>query len=92
MKVSKQLLISTAVAAIAAAGFATGTHAQDKGAAQEKCFGIAKTGKNDCGTSSHSCAGKATKDNDATEWKYMAKGTCEKAGGKLAAADANAKY
>jgi uncharacterized membrane protein len=24
-------------------------------------------------------------DNDPTEWKYVAKGTCEKMGGKMAA-------
>jgi uncharacterized membrane protein len=94
MKASKQLLVSTAIAAIAAAGFATTAVAQDKGAApQEKCFGIAKTGKNDCGTASHSCATKAAKDNDPAEWKYVAKGTCEKAGGKLAKPAADpAKY
>ncbi len=50
----------------------------------EKCQGIAKAGMNDCGTSKHSCAGQATKDNDAEEWIYVPKGTCEKiAGGKV---------
>jgi uncharacterized membrane protein len=93
MKVSKQLLVSTAIAAIAAAGFASGAAAQDKGAAQEKCYGIAKGGKNDCSTATHSCAGKSTADNDKAEWKYVAKGTCEKAGGTLPKPSADpAKY
>jgi uncharacterized membrane protein len=51
----------------------------------EKCYGIAKAGKNDCGTAKHACAGEAKADNDPAEWKYVAKGTCEKAGGKPAA-------
>lgn len=94
MKASRQLLIATAIAAVAAAGFATGAVAQDKGATpQEKCYGNVKSGKNDCGTASHSCAGKSTKDNEAAEWKYVAKGTCEKTGGKLAKPSADpAKY
>lgn len=52
----------------------------------EKCFGIAKAGKNDCGTAAHSCAGQAKKDNDASEWVKVPQGTCEKAGGKLTTA------
>ena len=30
------------------------------------------------------CAGMAKLDNSAQEWKYVVKGTCLKAGGKLA--------
>ena len=30
----------------------------------EKCYGIAKAGKNDCQTVTHSCAGTSTKDAD----------------------------
>jgi uncharacterized membrane protein len=53
----------------------------------EKCFGVAKAGQNDCGTAKHACAGSAKADNDASEWKYVAKGTCEKMGGKASAPD-----
>ena len=51
---------------------------------KEKCYGIAKAGKNDCASAdgSHSCAGQAKADNGAREWKYVAKGTCEKEGGR----------
>jgi uncharacterized membrane protein len=52
---------------------------------QEKCYGIAKAGQNDCGTATHGCSAQAKADNDATEWKFVAKGTCEKVGGKLVA-------
>lgn len=44
----------------------------------EKCYGIVKAGKNDCGSSTHGCAGQATKDRSAAEWVYVPKGTCEK--------------
>ncbi|MBL4865333.1 MAG: DUF2282 domain-containing protein [Pseudomonadales bacterium] len=50
----------------------------------EKCQGVAKKGMNDCGTTSHSCAGQATTDNDPEEWIYVPEGTCKKiAGGKV---------
>lgn len=45
---------------------------------REKCVGIAKAGMNDCGTSTHSCAGQATVDNHPEEWVYVPTGTCEK--------------
>lgn len=54
----------------------------------EKCAGIAKAGKNDCGAldGKHACAGQATMDNADTEWVYVPAGTCEKiTGGRVAA-------
>ena len=62
---------------IAAAASAAGPVMQKDG--QEKCYGVAKAGQNDCGTAKHAC------DNEPTEWKYVAKGTCEKVGGKTVA-------
>lgn len=59
------------------------TQAQDKKPVREKCYGIAKKGQNDCGTARHTCAGKAKKDNEPDEWKYVPQGTCEKTGGSL---------
>jgi len=53
----------------------------------EKCFGVAKKGQNDCGTSEHACSHHAAKDNDPYEWVYVPEGTCEKLGGKLTAAE-----
>ena len=68
--------IAVSVALSTAPAFAAG----DK----EKCYGIAKAGQNDCADSNgvHSCAGQAKADKLASEWKYVAKGTCEKEGGK----------
>ncbi|RMG45161.1 MAG: DUF2282 domain-containing protein [Candidatus Dadabacteria bacterium] len=54
--------------------------------AWEKCAGVVKAGKNDCGAidGSHACSGMAKKDNSPNDWIYVPKGTCEKLGGKVA--------
>jgi uncharacterized membrane protein len=76
-----QRILHTAVATLVAVGLAQAAQAQDA-KDREKCYGVAKAGQNDCGTAAHTCAGKAKKDNAPDEWKYVAKGTCEKLGGK----------
>ena len=80
----RQALIAAALASVCAAGAASAADMPKGGADKEKCYGIAKAGQNDCASSNgtHSCAGQAKEDNAATEWKFVAKGTCEKAGGK----------
>lgn len=78
----KQQVIHAALAGVVAAGLAAPAAGAE--GAKEKCYGVAKAGQNDCGNALHACAGLAKKDNDPGEWKYVAKGTCEKAGGKLA--------
>jgi uncharacterized membrane protein len=50
----------------------------------EKCFGVAKAGKNDCQTATSSCAGTSKKDAQKDAWLSVPKGVCEKiAGGSL---------
>jgi uncharacterized membrane protein len=79
-----KLILSTAIAGLVAASALSGTAgAQEKKAEKEKCYGVAEKGKNDCGTAKHSCAGQAASDKLPEEWKYVAKGTCEKMGGAL---------
>jgi uncharacterized membrane protein len=86
-----QATIQAAIAGIVALGFAASTLAAAPGPAkpkanQEKCYGVAKAGQNDCGTAKHACAAQGAKvDNDPAEWKYVDKGTCEKMGGRMAA-------
>ena len=75
-------IIASALAGLVTLGLAQAAAAQDKGAEKEKCYGVAKAGQNDCGTATHTCAGKAKKDNAPDEWKLVPKGTCEKMGGK----------
>ncbi|QJD98870.1 DUF2282 domain-containing protein [Massilia forsythiae] len=81
----RQALVAAALAGVCAANAsASGQMDMQQQGGQEKCFGTAKAGQNDCGTAVHGCAGQAGVDNDPAEWKFVAKGTCEKAGGKLA--------
>lgn len=79
----RQALLASALATVCLTGM---TAAQAADSDKEKCFGIAKAGQNDCSSvmGTHSCAGQAKKDMDPTEWKYVAKGTCAKAGGTTA--------
>jgi len=80
------LVLSSALAAALSLGATVSAHAADGD--KEKCFGIAKAGKNDCASTTgvHSCAGQSKTDNSPDEWKYVPKGTCEKMGGKTMAA------
>jgi uncharacterized membrane protein len=76
---NQRLIVSSALASALALGLVGQAAAQDKGKDKEKCYGIAKAGANDCAslTGAHSCAGQAKADNDPSEWKYTAKGTCK---------------
>ena len=89
-------IATTAISSILALGFLTVTTANavpNQPTAWEKCAGIAKAGKNDCGAlnGSHNCAGQATADNDDNEWVYLPKGTCEKVTGGVVKAEKPAK-
>lgn len=77
----RHALIAAALATVCAASAVNATAAA---ADTEKCYGVAKAGQNDCGAAdgSHSCSGQAKTDNAPAEWKYVPKGTCDKAGGK----------
>ncbi|MGE4072473.1 MAG: DUF2282 domain-containing protein [Lysobacterales bacterium] len=62
---------------------ASGAQAEEK-APVEKCFGIAKAGRNDCQTASSSCAGTSKQDRQPDAWIYVPRGSCDKiAGGSL---------
>jgi uncharacterized membrane protein len=47
-------------------------------AGSEKCYGIAKAGKNDCAAGAHSCAGQGTKNGDKMSYVYLPAGACAK--------------
>jgi uncharacterized membrane protein len=50
----------------------------------EKCYGVAKAGKNDCAGAAHACAGQSSKDGSAKEYVKLPKGTCARlVGGSL---------
>jgi uncharacterized membrane protein len=54
----------------------------DRGA-PERCFGIARAGRNDCRTAAHICAGWAYQDSDPQAFVYVPRGTCDRIAGGL---------
>lgn len=45
---------------------------------QEKCFGVALKGKNDCAAGpGTTCAGTSVRDHQGDAWKLVPKGSCE---------------
>lgn len=70
------------LAGIAVSAGLAATLAMNPAAAQkssmEKCYGVAKAGKNDCSAGpGTSCAGTSTRDYQGNAWKLVKKGTCE---------------
>ncbi|MCB1838982.1 MAG: DUF2282 domain-containing protein [Rhodospirillales bacterium] len=76
----------TGAVAAAAMGLTQGAFAMGMSGDKEKCYGVVKAGKNDCGSAdkAHSCAGHAGVDRSGQEWIGLPKGVCERlAGGSL---------
>ena len=91
-----KIIATTAITSIIALGLLTTPTASavpKQPTSWEKCAGIAKAGKNDCGAlnGSHSCSGQAVLDNDDNEWVYVPKGTCDKITGGVVKAVKPAK-
>ena len=82
---TKNLLLSAAIAGLISASLTVAAQAKDEGAAKEteKCYGVAHAGKNDCANAAgtHSCAGQATVDKDAGDFVNVEKGKCAGQGG-----------
>ena len=76
---TKKALISSAVMGLLALGATQATQAAD--APSEKCYGVAKAGKNDCASKTHGCQGQATTSGDGKEWIKLPAGTCERLNG-----------
>lgn len=76
---TKSLMMAAAALALGISATVPAAHADAK-AEKEKCYGVVKAGKNDCGSKdgSHSCAGQAKADGDANEWVFVPKGLCDK--------------
>jgi uncharacterized membrane protein len=91
---NQDAIIRAALAGLIALGSITAVAAQAAdGKGKEKCYGIAKAGQNDCANASgtHACAGESKADLSLEDWKYTAKGSCEKLGGKLTATKVDKK-
>lgn len=81
-RIATKAIVASAITTALALAPMAGAQAAE----QEKCYGIAKAGKNDCkagpGTS---CAGTSTVDAQGNAWMLVVKGSCEKiVGGSLA--------
>jgi uncharacterized membrane protein len=79
---NKRFLIASALAAAIAGPAlvaAQGGPAPEPAFKAEKCYGIAKAGKNDCAsTGNNSCAGTARANADPRAWIYVPAGYCER--------------
>ena len=76
-------LVQAAVAGLMlVAGAGTSVLAEEKDG-KEKCYGVAKAGKNDCATATSVCTGHSTEDGQRDAWLWLPSGTCERlVGGK----------
>ena len=81
---TKLLVAGALAAALAMPLVSTAGPAPKPSFEAEKCYGLAKAGKNDCQTAQSSCAGTSKRDSQGDAWVYMPKGSCEKlVGGSL---------
>ncbi len=78
----KNALLAAALTA-SILGLSVSAQAQEAKVEREKCYGVAKAGKNDCAAKdgSNSCAGQQVKDQDPMNWIYLPKGVCAKLAG-----------
>ncbi len=83
---TKTNLTVTAISSLLSLGaavFAAPSVAADK-PNMEKCYGIAKAGKNDCSSAAHACQGQAKVDAAPKDFVDVPAGTCERiSGGNL---------
>ena len=79
---NKRIVIASALAAAVAAPSLVSAQAGPAPAPSfkaEKCYGIAKVGKNDCAsTGNNSCGGTSKVDRDPKAWIYVPEGYCDR--------------
>ena len=73
--ISGVAVVSAFAAALSIAASAAPAAAEDE---QEKCYGVAKAGENDCAAGpGTTCAGTSKIDYQGNSWKLVPKGSCE---------------
>jgi uncharacterized membrane protein len=71
--------LAAALGSVLAMSAVTAQAAEKTTAKQEKCFGVAMAGKNDCAAGpGTTCAGTAKADYQGSSWKFTPAGTCTK--------------
>ena len=89
---NQDMIIRSAFTGLIALGLATMGGQALAAQQMEKCAGIVKAGKNDCGSASNACAGTSKTDADKSAWILVPKGTCAKiVGGMNVSKDPNNK-
>ena len=73
--VNAAVLLAVAGAMVAAVAGSV-RHGDAAAVERERCYGVARSGANDCANAVPSCARQAPADNDAREWIAVPKGTC----------------
>ena len=74
------LILAGAVAAALSAPLLTSAGTATA-ADNEKCYGVAAAGQNDCQSANNSCAGQVSENGRADAWIYVPTGTCQKING-----------
>lgn len=75
------LAVAAAVTSLLAVGATTLTTTTVQAAEKEKCYGVAKAGKNDCATATSSCAGTSTQDGQKDAFIVVPGGLCDRLAG-----------
>jgi uncharacterized membrane protein len=75
---NRHALLAAAVVSAMSAVASAQVHPEKPTYPYEKCYGVAKAGKNDCFTAKNSCAGTTTQDSEPQAWIYVPKGTCSR--------------
>ncbi len=81
MMKKSNLAVTAAVTGLLALGGTMLTATSAFAADQEKCYGVAKAGQNDCATKMSSCAGTSKKDGQKDAFVVVPKGLCGKLSG-----------
>jgi uncharacterized membrane protein len=75
--------LSTAAIALALGAAVAAQPAAAQPADKEKCYGVARKGKNDCKAGAGTtCAGTSMRDYQGNAWSLVPKGTCAKTASK----------
>ena len=76
--ISKTAMMAAAIGGLFTLNVAATAFAADASAESEKCYGVAKAGKNDCAGAAHACSGQAKASGSKADFLKLPKGTCER--------------
>lgn len=86
MKFHTIAVASTLLGALSIAAVASAQTKDPDMTGKEKCYGVAKAGKNDCAAGAHSCAGQSVKGGDKASFVALPTGLCARLSGGMTTA------